>query len=204
MLDGIDLIAWDFDGVVNRNIEKGVFVWQVQFTAETGIDLRAFNAHMFPHRMKPIVRGEADLMDEVAGWIAQSKAPIPAEAFLDAWFRCDALPDAEIVALMARLRTPERACVIATNNEHRRAAYIENEMGFAGRIDRMFASGRMKQAKPDRGFFDRVCADMGVNPERALLIDDTRANVEAARSLGWNAIHYDGMTAASLEAWLRA
>ena len=78
----------------------------------------------------------------------------------------------------------------ATNNEPRRVSYIEANMGLGGRIERIFASGHLRLAKPDPAFFEQVRTELAVEPDRLILIDDHRPNVEAAARLGWQTYHY--------------
>jgi FMN phosphatase YigB (HAD superfamily) len=64
-------------------------------------------------------------------------------------------------------------------------------------------------AKPDPAIYRHTLAELGVEPEEALFIDDKRINVEAARALGIQAIEFSsveglraGLIAAGLDAEL--
>jgi putative hydrolase of the HAD superfamily len=191
-----DLVVWDFDGVLNGNIRAGRFVWQDHLRRDLGLDPAAFNAFVFgSDRIGAVVRGARDLLEVAGEWLAGQRAAIGAEAFLDYWFAKDALPDPEIGALLDAC--PGRN-VIGTNNETRRAAYIEHAMGFGARVERVFASGRMGLAKPDAGFFEAIEDWAGLAPRRILLIDDSAANVAAAHRRGWNGFHFTDETRHSL------
>ena len=187
-----DLVVWDFDGVLNRNIRQGYFVWLDRLQAELGLDPKAFNQHVFaPDRIRDVVRGQRDLLKVVADWLTGQGAVVGAEAFLDYWFTCDARPDPEVGALLDACTGRK---VIGTNNEARRAAYIEGAMGFGARVERVFASGRMGVAKPEDGFFEAIEEWAGVAPGRILLIDDSAANIAAAHRRGWNGFHFTDET----------
>jgi len=54
----------------------------------------------------------------------------------------------------------------------------------------MFFSSRIGACKPSREAFAAVEAGLGLAPAEILFIDDTAANAEAARALGWDAIRY--------------
>ena len=41
--------------------------------------------------------------------------------------------------------------------------------------------------KPDREIFDYTCEHCGIKPEETLFFDDSQANVDAARALGFYA-----------------
>lgn len=51
-------------------------------------------------------------------------------------------------------------------------------------------SGEEKIAKPDPAIYHLAAQRFGFTPAALLFIDDSLANVEAARALGWNAHHF--------------
>lgn len=51
----------------------------------------------------------------------------------------------------------------------------------------IFLSFEMHQSKPDAGIFCSVMNRTGIFPHETLLIDDSEANCNAARALGWQA-----------------
>ncbi|MEM8802506.1 MAG: HAD-IA family hydrolase [Pseudomonadota bacterium] len=195
------LIVWDFDGVLNRNVVDGRFIWADRLEADLGIDQQAFSDFIFRSgRIRSIVRGDLDLHQTVADWLVDTGHQCSADEVLAYWFEKDALPDPEILSLLQAV--PCRH-VIGTNNEALRASYIETEMGFARHVERVFSSGRMGVAKPERAFFEAITAWSGVPVTETLLIDDSAANVPAARALGWQAFHFTDESRADLKRLLR-
>ncbi|MEM9320740.1 MAG: HAD family hydrolase [Pseudomonadota bacterium] len=187
-----EVIVWDFDGVVNRNFVDGRFVWADSLGADLGLDRASLERFIFGSgRMRGIVRGVEDLRDVVAEWLHLEGSEIGADALLSYWFAQDALPDAEVLGWIKAL--PYRH-VIGTNNEARRAAYIETEMGFASRVEKVFASGRMGVAKPDAAYFEAIETWSGVVPARILLVDDSLQNVETVQARGWQGFHFTDAT----------
>ena len=75
-------------------------------------------------------------------------------------------------------------------------------MGFGSRVERIFASGQMGVAKPAVAYFEAVTEYLEVSPGNMLLVDDTAKNIEIAKHLGWQAIHFTDQTRESLEAFL--
>ena len=201
---GVGLVVWDFDGVLNANIRDGRFVWADDLGPDLGIDAAAFSDFVFASgRMRDVVSGRIDLLDVVGPWLAEQGHAIAAADFLDYWWRKDAHPDAQVLSWLDALAQGAGhggtlRQVIGTNNEGHRATYIEGTMGFAGRVERVFASGRMGVAKPDAGFFEQISDWAGLAPEHILLIDDTARNIEAARALGWQAFHFTPQSRAAL------
>ena len=51
-------------------------------------------------------------------------------------------------------------------------------------------SGDERLIKPGRAIFDLFFARFGLDPTECVFIDDSRANIETARSLGMRTIHY--------------
>lgn len=60
---------------------------------------------------------------------------------------------------------------------------------FLSDFDALYFSCRMHRRKPNPGTFLHVCEAQGVKPNRAVLIDDSEANCEAAAALGISTVH---------------
>ncbi|MDI6834967.1 MAG: HAD family phosphatase [Rhizobiaceae bacterium] len=53
-------------------------------------------------------------------------------------------------------------------------------------------SGEVGLIKPDRAIYESHAATHGLEPENTLFIDDSPANVEGAKSAGWQAVQFTG------------
>ena len=53
-----------------------------------------------------------------------------------------------------------------------------------------FVSSEMKLLKPSEAFYREVVRRIGLPPEQLLFIDDSMANVEGARAVGIQAVHF--------------
>jgi len=198
----IKVIAWDFDGVLTRNIVDGRFIWADNFEADTGQSREVFEDFIFGRDLEAILTGRQDLRDRVAAW-AKSVGYAPgADALLEYWFKKDAALDPMTLGLMDRIAQKGLRQVLTTNNENRRAAYIENTLGFSNRVEHIFASGRMGVAKPDVEYFKTVSATLKVGANEILLIDDLAENIIAAKAYGWQTMHFTDETRNTLEALL--
>lgn len=78
-------------------------------------------------------------------------------------------------------------CVLATNQTRFRADLMR-ELGYEQVFDELFFSYELGAHKPDPGYFEAVLAKLGVAGPEAFFVDDNAANVEAARSLGIEAV----------------
>ncbi len=190
-MDDIDCVVWDFDGVLNRNIIDGRILWTETFEADHAVSLQHFRDYVFSDEFKHVLRGDKDLLAHVDEWVRASGYDGSAQDILDYWFAKDARPDTEVLAMIEAERSAGRKNVIATNNEPRRTAYIENEMGFGKRVDAIFSSGRLRCMKPEPEFFNTVSETLAIPVERLILVDDSQKNVDAAAALGWQTFHFD-------------
>lgn len=186
----LKVVAWDFDGVLNRNIEQGTFLWSKTFEQDLGLSLQSFSHYLFGGHFQKAMVGEACLKDLVTEWSEQNGASGRAGEILDYWFRTDAMPDHDTLGIVRGLKARGIGNVMATNNEVHRTHFIEHEMGFGAHMDRIFAAGRMKIAKPDTAYFAHIEETLELDPGHILLVDDLHENVLAARGRGWQTFHF--------------
>jgi putative hydrolase of the HAD superfamily len=112
-------------------------------------------------------------------------------------------PMAESVALIERVRVAGHRLALLSNMPAPYAAHLEAAHACFGWFEHRAWSGRLGLAKPERGIFQHLQAALSIgNASELLFIDDHLGNVDAARTLGWNALHFrDG---AQLEGEMRA
>ncbi|MCX2723181.1 HAD family hydrolase [Roseibium salinum] len=202
MRNDIKAIAWDFDGVLNRNIVNGRFLWSQTLEADLGISVEKFQEGIFGEQFMPVITGERDLEAHVQDWLDLNGHGVKASTLLDYWFAKDDLQDPLTCGLLDQLAERDILQVIATNNEARRAAYIEHQSGFGKRVSHIFSSGRIGRAKPDAAFFEHVTDMIGVAPHEVLLIDDSATNVRTAEALGWKGSCFSEETRTELAFYL--
>ena len=69
-----------------------------------------------------------------------------------------------------------------------------SQFNYANKIyavfDKLYLSDEIGQKKPDKEFFTHVIDSLGIGPEQLLFIDDNTENIESARSLKINTIHF--------------
>ena len=184
------IIAWDFDGVLNRNQANGRYVWEDDFERQVGQNAASFGAFVFEDHAPSVITGEIDILERLESWTSVTRCRMNAREILELWLDLDAKPDAEMLALVDELNQSGARQIIATNNEARRAAYIGTEMGMDARVEHIFASGPMRVAKPDPAYFTYITTKLGVGADQMLFIDDLQKNVEAAGAAGWNTFHF--------------
>ncbi len=70
------------------------------------------------------------------------------------------------------------------------ADVLERRHGFLKRFDGGLFSARIGLIKPEPAVFAAMVDRFALDPAQTVLIDDSGANVDAARRCGWQAIHY--------------
>ncbi|MEO1249841.1 MAG: HAD family phosphatase [Pseudomonadota bacterium] len=66
----------------------------------------------------------------------------------------------------------------------------KERFAFLGIFQTITVSGEVGLIKPGREIFDLFAERTGVQPGEAVFIDDSRANIETASALGFDAIHF--------------
>ena len=192
MVTGIDMVVWDFDGVLNVNPGGEVFPWVADLKQDLGIAPDSFRRFLnVPGQARDVLKGEATLTARLRRWIEDEGHAIAPEAFLEHWLVSDDRPDEEAVGW---LDAHAGRKIIATNNPPDRAGYITARTRAGALVETVLASGEIGVAKPDPGFFRYVEGWAGVPPARLLLIDDSDANVAEAARRGWKTFRFDART----------
>lgn len=182
------LIAWDFDGVLNKGHQGGFYQWQDSFEADLGVSAKVFTEFMFgSDQFDAVLTGQRDLRDLLGAWVRIHATALDPQTVLDYWLAKDAHPDPQVVEWLKACKVPG---VIATNNEAHRAKYIWETMGFDAILQKMFASGLLGVKKPGPQFFAAIEEWSGHAPHDILLIDDAEKNIVAARARGWQTFHF--------------
>lgn len=183
----IGAVLCDLDGVVRH--------WPASDALDDahGLPHGALAAAAFaPARLHPAITGE--VTDEqwrtaVAGDLAAACGSADrARAAVAAWSGLVPLVDREVVALLTAVRNV--AAVALVSNATTRLERDLDRQGLTGLADAVVNTARIGVAKPDPRVYRIAAARVGVEAGRCLFVDDTEANVEAARREGMPALHY--------------
>ena len=180
----------DVDGVlVGGRPADGAHLF-TDLERDLGISLPVLQREFFVPRWPDIVTGRKPLLPELTEVLARIAPSVTAEVLLEYWLRNDARIDHGLLDAIAVLRVGGDRVFLATNQEHHRARYLMEEMGLAAHVDGIFYSAALGYRKPDTGFFEQARALAEPPGGELMLIDDTEANVLAARRCGWRAVHW--------------
>lgn len=111
---------------------------------------------------------------------------VSVEEILDAWN--DTVLDAQALELVDRVRAGGVRCVLASNQQRHRAAWMRTQP-LLRHLDAAYFSCEIGAAKPSAGFFRHILDAEGAVPAEVLFIDDHPGNVAGARALGIVAEH---------------
>ncbi|PDT28873.1 haloacid dehalogenase [Rhizobium sp. L9] len=141
-----------------------------------------------------IIIGREALEPTLAGVLAKIAPHLSAAALIDYWFENDSRLDRNLLADLAALRRSGVTLFLATNQEHRRARYLMEELGLGAHFDGIIYSAALGHSKPSPDFFRMATERAGVMAAEIAFIDDIAANVETARQSGWNAAQWTAGT----------
>jgi putative hydrolase of the HAD superfamily len=99
-------------------------------------------------------------------------------------------PQPGTVALMQALHQAGRPLFYLSNMPLPYADHLERSHGFFSWFSGGIFSSRVGLIKPEPGIFGLAQQRFGIAPGRSVFIDDHPANIEAARRLGWQAVHF--------------
>jgi putative hydrolase of the HAD superfamily len=136
------------------------------------------------------LEGEGDILSVLAAELPDADWPLGAERFAAEWFDLHIVVDERALAVVAAVRRKGIVCGLASNQEKRRAAFMDEILGYRRHFDRTFYSCALGCTKPKREYFEAVIDALGVPAAEILLIDDLEPNIEAARALGMSASVY--------------
>ena len=179
-------LVLDLDGVVVLgHPEKGS--WDKDIERDLGIERHRLGLFFKVHFPR-VVLGRADLFETLERVWPELGYAGDYRAFVEYWFAMDSRLDTDVLAQVASWRGEGRPAYLATVQEHHRARHVWDELGLSGHFDGILYSASMGVKKPDREFFERATERLPVRAaDEILFMDDTPANVEAARSVGWHA-----------------
>jgi 2-haloacid dehalogenase len=97
-----------------------------------------------------------------------------------------------VVELLAELRAAGVPLYALTNWSTETFGVARERFEFLDWFDGVVVSGEERMVKPDPAIFRLLLDRFGLAPEGALFVDDSPANVAAARELGFDAVQFHG------------
>lgn len=180
----------DVDGVlVNGRPEDGKS-WATDIERDLGISPDTLNEVFFAPYWPDIVIGKTSLVDALDTCIETLSEKVTRQDLIDYWLHKDSQISSHLLNDCDYIRKQGGTIYLATNQEHERANYLMTSLGLAEHVDGMIYSAVVGARKPDPLFFETAQRISGLAAEDIVLVDDTLANVEAARQAGWHALQW--------------
>ena len=179
----IRCVAFDLDGVVIPSDPSFEL-----FEREHGITREQFR-DFFSGDYVDAMAGQRDLFDVLPKAIADWGWNGDVESFANAWFSSCDFADPEAARVVGELRDLGLLCCAASNQDHRRAAHLEQAHEISSLFQRQFFSCQLGAMKPHPDYFRAVEALLDLQSEEILFVDDKPANVAGAKRCGWRAEH---------------
>jgi HAD superfamily hydrolase (TIGR01509 family) len=177
----IKAIIFDADGVIVRPE-----IWfHVPAESNYGIPQKTF-LEFIHNDFQRCTKGELELLDILPRLLEQWQISVSAKDFIRAWVEHEDQVDAGLLEQIQVLRVAGTPCYLATNQERNRAEYMKHEMGFQTMFDALFISSELRTRKPEAAFYEKVQFALGLEPSEILFFDDSKANVQGAKNLGWS------------------
>ena len=112
------------------------------------------------------------------------------EAFAARWSETVAGPIDGTVQVLAELIETGTPVYALSNWSAETFASARNRYDFLEWFDGMVISGQEGVIKPEPRIFEILCERWALEPATTIFVDDTQANVDAARELGFRAIRF--------------
>jgi epoxide hydrolase-like predicted phosphatase len=183
----IKAIIFDFGRVIS--VQKPMSLFR-GYEAELGLAPGVLNRVMFgSEAWQEVLVGRTSLDDY---WLEIGPALglrtlHEIQTFRQRYFADEAINEG-VLDLIHRLHGRYRLAVLS-NSPPRLTKWLA-DWEILGLFDVVVCSGDEGVVKPDPAIFERTLVRLGVAPEQAVFIDDSRGHVEVARALGLHAIHF--------------
>ncbi|MFT7686060.1 MAG: putative hydrolase of the HAD superfamily [Candidatus Azotimanducaceae bacterium] len=192
----------DLDGVIRHWDNKALF----KFERDNGLEEGFLFSHAFKEAfLDPAIKGEVShevWLENVAMSLknnneAGDRHVSLVHELLGQWQKS---PFELNLALFDECQNifPGTPVVLATNATTRLTDDISNT-GLPERLNRIFNSSDIGNAKPDLAFFEYALTELHCAPDEVAFIDDQTENVDAAKILGIHSFLFTSLSALSAE-----
>jgi glucose-1-phosphatase len=189
----IEAVLWDLGGVLCRfHPERRIHAIASACGATPGAVTEALDADL----LVSLDRGTLDAAGLLTALRTRLGWDRPYDTLARAWATAFE-PDDEVLAIAACVQV--RSALLTNNGSPLVDNFGALLPDIAAVVDIACFSSDLGVAKPDREAFALACSRLGSPPSAVLLVDDTTANVESARSAGLDAVVFSNAAALSRE-----
>jgi putative hydrolase of the HAD superfamily len=188
----VETLALDVDGVLLDPERHGAGNWSDELDARFGIARPQLRDAFFTQSWDDVINGRRPIEDALAEALELIDGEASVDDVLECWFDADFAVIDRAVALARHATDLGIRVVLATNQEHRRAAYLRRHLGADIELSDVIYSADLGCQKHEPAFFELASERLNLSRDRrssVLFVDDVEHNVEVARAAGWQAMH---------------
>ena len=192
----IRAIIWDLGGVILRTEDSSHRVkWEKRF----GLESWGLANMIFRNEISQLASIGKASVDDI--WSAlQEEYNLDndeIERLKKDFFAGDRL-DERLLAFIRQLKGSYKIGMI-TNAWPDIRHWIENEWKIADAFDHIIVSAEVGMVKPDPAIYTLCLQALNVEPDEAIFVDDFKENIEGAKAVGMQAIHFQNPEDTSIE-----
>ena len=187
-------ILFDVDGVLIHGYharEELRLYWDENIEKDLGVNREGFCALFTMPLWHDIVTGRKDLFTELSEYLPLCGYHDDPQLVIDYWLAHDSNINHDLIDKIKILKSsPDVKLYIATNQEHNRAKYLMDVLGFGEHFIDIFHSAKIGYLKPVQDYFINVHGLLGNPIPPPIFFDDTPAVVQGANDFGWTAYEF--------------
>ena len=111
-------------------------------------------------------------------------------AYHSRWSEMIKGPIIDTVAIFAKLRQAGYPTVALSNWSAEKFPVVKHQFDFLSWFDEIYLSGELKLVKPDPAIYHVLLERLDREPQACLFIDDSLANIQAAKRIGFRVIQF--------------
>lgn len=178
----------DVDGVLI--IHPDTAGWSVHLERDLGVSAKALHRHFFQVHWDEIIHGRAGLRERLTLALDTIAPNCTCDELIEYWFSNDAHVNLSLLRDLTLLRERGIEIHLATVQEHERARYLWDTVGFSDQFDGIHYAASLGSVKPDDAFYKKIEERSGFAPKDIFFIDDKIENVEGALNAGWSSAQW--------------
>jgi putative hydrolase of the HAD superfamily len=181
------LLVLDIGGVVYRSWPDDAF--HARWAERCGCEAEALKQRLWSGDDWLLAElGQISAAENIARLAARLGvgAELAREMVFEGWA---SQPDEALAGLVARLRASGVTVAALTNNTSTEAELMARPE-LARLFDLAISSADAGMCKPEEAFYRHAEARLGASGEALVFVDDVKANVAAARALGWRGVWF--------------
>jgi glucose-1-phosphatase len=170
------------------------FSWETvsaEFCKLTGLSEKTFRTAITHALFAKYERGKISTKDFIQELNTLFNTELTVDQFTACW-NASFAEDPEMATLLANISKQVPLYLLSNTNENH-FQFLEYSYKVSRHFQELILSHEVGFAKPEPEIYHEILKRSGLQPYECLFIDDLSDNIEAARSLGINTIHFRGI-----------